>query len=111
MVKIGISIELKIGEYEKIKNDLIKLTKTEDSAFLENILLKFGKKIDDRYLLLHNESSEEYNSYYNISKFIDRYYNVENSHNVLFEHLETLEMNHSIEDAEETLFFEFSEED
>jgi hypothetical protein len=101
MIKIGASVELQIGNYEKIKNDLAKVIENGDALFLEKILFKFGKKINDSYLLFLNENAGEYNSYYNVSGFIDRYYGIEDSHDVFFEHMESLQMNHSIVDVEE----------
>lgn len=74
---MGRSVELKVGNYDTILNQLVESFKIEDVEFLEKVLLSFGEKLGDSYVLLHNEYYEEFNSYFNVSEFIDRYYNVD----------------------------------
>lgn len=71
---MGATIELKTGDYNTIKNQLIDEFNITEVDLLEKILLSFGDKIDNTYILLNNEYDEESNSYYGVSEFIDKYF-------------------------------------
>lgn|SRR5690606_3743901 len=107
---MGISIEVRVGDFNEIKTELISRFKIEDEVFLEKILLQFGEKIGDKYVLLNNEFWDEFNSYYGISTFIDRYYSVEDSFDI-FLRMKEVNANWNVYDAADELGVELPEEE
>ncbi|MGG2024165.1 hypothetical protein AB1282_00445 [Gottfriedia sp. S16(2024)] len=75
---MGRSVDMNVGDYGKIREELVTVG-VKDEPFLDEILLAFGHKSGSDYFLLNNEYWEDYNSYYNVSTFIDRYYGVKDS--------------------------------
>jgi hypothetical protein len=105
---MGMSIELKVGDYEDIRNDLIERGVTDDK-FIDKILLQFGFKSQDNYFLLNNEYWHEYNSYYNISEFIDRHYGVSNSFDAFLNNMRDANANWDVYEAANQLGVELPE--
>ena len=66
-----------------LKQDIFTKCKIKHSKknekILDFILDSFGSTINDKYIILNNEFWEDCNCYYNISKVIDKVFNVENS--------------------------------
>ena len=76
----------------------------------EKILISFGEKIDDTYLLLQNEAWEDYNSYYSVAEFIDRYFGIEDSFSVICGSMREATCNVSVSEVEYELKIELPEE-
>jgi hypothetical protein len=108
---MGRYVELKKGNYEKIKSELVSRFNIEDIAFLEKVLLAFGEKIDDQYLLLNNEYWEEFNSYYGLSNFIDSYFGIEDSFDVFLEEMTDATANCGVHEVADELGVELPERD
>ncbi|MGG3045719.1 hypothetical protein ABEO76_21570 [Bacillus anthracis] len=83
----------------------------EDRDFLEKIITTFGEVVGDTFIILNNEKQEEYNSYYNLSRFLDRYYHIEGSFDVMLELEKEMVTNVSIYEAEENLDVELDDKE
>jgi hypothetical protein len=78
------SIEMNKGNINEIVEKLMSEHKEIDSKdMLIKILGSFGEIIGDTYIILNNEHWEEYNSYYNVSSFIDMYFGCKDSFDVI----------------------------
>jgi hypothetical protein len=108
---MGIYVDVQKGNYETIKSELNKKFSIEDTDFLEKILLQFGEKIGDQYVLLNNEYWEDNNSYYGVSRFIDRYFGVEDSFDIFLRHMTEVNANWNVYEAAEELGVELPEDD
>ncbi|MED3832970.1 hypothetical protein [Peribacillus frigoritolerans] len=108
---MGTYVELKKGDYETIKSELVKRYSIEDADFLEKILLQFGEKIGDQYVLLNNEYWEDNNSYYGVATFIDRYYGVEDSFDIFLRQMKEANANWNVYEAADELGVELPDEE
>lgn len=99
---MGISVEMNVGNYETIRSALIEMG-VPDEPFLDEILQLFGQKSGDSFSLLNNEYYEEYNSYYGVAEFIDRYYGVEDSFIAFLRNMKEANCNINVYDAAEAL--------
>lgn len=107
---MGRAVELKVGNYDTVLNKLVDKFEIEDVEFLEKVLLSFGEKLGDSYVLLHNEYYEEFNSYFNVAEFIDRYYDVD-SFNVFLDNMTEGVSNMNTYDVADNLGVELPEYD
>ena len=80
---MGTSVELNKCNYSELLNALVTKFNIEDIATLEKALGEFGEKAGDQYFILNNEYYEEFNAYYSLGGFIDRYFGVEDSFSVI----------------------------
>ncbi len=74
---MGVDIELYKVKYNEYIKELMKKEEVDDQEMLERILLEFGEKIGEYYILLNNEYYEDYNSYYNLFAVIDSYFKID----------------------------------
>ena len=77
---MSVDVDLHKVKYAKYLNELMKLEEVNDKETLEKILLKFGEKIGDYYILLNNEYYNDYNSYYNLFSLIDFYFKIDDTY-------------------------------
>lgn len=78
MVKqMGVYVDLYKINFEDYINELMKEPKINDRKMLKKIMLEFGEKIGDQFILLNNEYYEDYNSYYSMFHLIDSYFEIE----------------------------------
>lgn len=108
---MGVSIELRIGNFNKIVEELTNKIGKNDIEMLEKILLQFGERIDDNYLLLNNEYWDEFNSYYGIAELIDRYYGIKNSFDVFLYNMKEANANWNVYDASRELGIDLPDSD
>lgn len=80
---MGININLEKCNFNELVNNLMTQRNIKDQKMLEKILLAFGEKTGDIYYLLNNEKWEDYNSYYNVATFIDKYFGIEDSFDII----------------------------
>lgn len=107
---MGTYIDLHKIPFTKFVDELIEKYKIEDREFLEKIITTFGEVIGDTYIILNNEQWEENNSYYNLSYFLDKYYKVDGSFNIMSQLEEDMMANMSVWEAEEVLVVELNKE-
>lgn len=93
---MGVYVDLYKIKYDELINELMKIEEIDDKDMLEKILLAFGEKIGDYYILLCNEYYEEYNSYYGLTDFIDTYFNLPNDYSKKGSHDVILDLNEEI---------------
>lgn len=74
---MSVCVDLNRYDYEKTKRALLEKTKEKDETMIDKILQEFGTKIDNDYIILNNEFWEDYNCFYNVMEFIERYYGFE----------------------------------
>ncbi|EOO11359.1 hypothetical protein [Bacillus cereus] len=108
---MGTYVELHKIPFTKFVNELVEKYRIEDRDFLEKIITTFGEVVGDTFIILNNEKQEEYNSYYNLSRFLDRYYHIEGSFDVMLELEKEMVTNVSIYEAEENLDVELDDEE
>lgn len=80
---MGRSVELFRYNYDKLVDCFLEKKEIDNKEILEQILLSFGEKVGDFYILLNNEFYGEYNSYYNLTRLIDNVFNCENSFDII----------------------------
>lgn len=108
---MGCSIDFYKLNYDELIQRLRIRIGNKDLENLEGIVLKFGIKLDNDFYILNNEYCEEYNSYYNLSTFLDRYYDIESSFDDIYLFTEDVEyISTSLEEAEEELGIKLPEE-
>lgn len=107
---MGTSVELQVGDYVQIREGLIEQG-VPDDIFIDKILSKFGEAVGDRYFLLNNEFYEDFNSFYGVSDFIDKLYNVDSFPVFLRQMSEASGCNRNIYDVADELGIELPEED
>lgn len=101
---MGCSIDMKKYNFDDLVNSLMGMEEVDDKEMLEEILVVFGERFDEYYILLNNQYYDDYNSYFNLAKFIDKYFDVEGgSFDILLDCGETVDCNISIYEAEELL--------
>jgi len=77
------SVTIEKCNFDKLVNDLMeKYKKINNKKMLCKILLSFGEKIGDQYIILNNEYYEECNSYYNVAHLINSYFGCDFSFDV-----------------------------
>lgn len=74
---MGRSIDLYSYDYEKLVNKTLDVCKTDNRELVEKILLSFGNKIADRYILLNQELWDDYSCYYNVASILNKVFKVE----------------------------------
>lgn len=79
---MGTNVELMRYNYDKLVKELMKVPGIDNKEILERILLEFGEKINDQYILLNNEFWEDYNCYYNVSIVIDNVFKCKDSFDI-----------------------------
>lgn len=93
---MGVYIDLYKIKYDEFVNELMKIDEINDKEMLEKILLAFGEKIGDYYILLNNEYYQEYNSYYGLTDFIDSYFNLPDDYNKRDSHRVILDLKEEV---------------
>ena len=74
---MGRYAELNKGSIDNITIKLMdKFPQIKDKDELKGILALFGEISGDNYYIMNNEFYEDYNSYYQVGRFIDAYYNI-----------------------------------
>jgi len=107
---MSIDIAIHKIKYEKLIDCLLRKypnnikSDTENVKFLEKILLSFGEKIGDYYIILYNEYFERYNPLSQLTKFLDKYYNLENTFDFILNL--TVEMISTVNHQEEAVELE-----
>ncbi len=81
---MGVSIDLIKFDFDKLVTEIMTTKNITNRETLEKILISFGEKIDNVYIILNNEYYEDYNSYYELTHFIDEYFNVEDSSDCIY---------------------------
>lgn len=108
---MGINIDLNKGSFSLLVSEIMKDKKINDKEMLEKILLEFGEKIEDNYIILNNEYYQDGNCYYKCSEFIDRYFETEDSFDAFIKILKEINCYKEISKAEENLGIELKEKD
>jgi hypothetical protein len=94
-----VDVDLYKYDYQKLFNALKGLGAT-DEAKLGHILLTFGFRFGDVYIILCDEHAhEDYNSYYNLGAAIDKAFGLDGSFDPICDMGELLEAHKTIEDA------------
>lgn len=88
---MGCSVNPCVCEYEKLFNEMKAYIeksseKSIDVDFLQKVFAQFGKQYGEYYVMLHNEHADDYISTWEFTEFIDRYYHIENSYDILLKH-------------------------
>lgn len=81
---MGKSIDLYSYDYEKLVNKTLEVCKTNKRELVEQILLAFGNKIADRYILLNQELWDDYSCYYNVARVLNRVFKTEDAFDDIF---------------------------
>jgi len=111
VIEMGISIDLHRYSFDELVSKLMEKEGINDKEMLEKILTFFGLRIGDVYLLLNNELSGAYNSYYSAPDFINRYFGVEKSFDIFLDLWDVVNMSNDIDCAELELKIELPMED
>jgi hypothetical protein len=74
---MGRSIDLYSYDCEKLINKLQDVCNTNDRELIEKVLLCCGEKISDRYVILNQEFWDGCSCYYNVTRVLERIFNVE----------------------------------
>lgn len=95
---MSVDVDLYKYDYLKLFAKLKEIGAT-DEAKLENILLTFGFRFGDVYIILcDGHAQEDYNSYYNLGTAIDKAFGLDNSFDPICDMGELLEAHKAIED-------------
>ncbi len=106
---MGRTVEIHIFEYDLLYDSLITEMDISDNKALERILLFFGDKIGNIYIIINNELGFGKSSFYNAAIFIDRYFNVKNSFSVFLELTQCKPASRTLEQAENAIGVELPE--
>ena len=78
-MKVRVDIEIHEYDWHELIDKLCNtFTEIDDVDALKKILLAFGFRYGDKYIILNNEyhGNGEYSSYYNVARFIDDYFSI-----------------------------------
>lgn len=77
------TVETRVGDFKEIKQTICYLYNAKDQNLVEKILLSFGDKIGDKYVILNNEYYEDDNRFRGLANLLDNYFNVQSSMTLL----------------------------
>jgi hypothetical protein len=99
---MSVDVDLYTFDWDELVQVLTGLG-ADDPKLLEAILLEFGFKFDNTYIILCDETAEYCNSYYSLGTVIDDMFNIEDSFSEIVDRSTLLEAHNSVEDVEEKL--------
>jgi hypothetical protein len=97
------TIEIYKFNYYKLKNTLLTKLNIKNKEMLEKILLFFGNKIENTYIILNNELEFGKSSFYNAAIFINMYFCVKNSFSIFLELSEQIPACRTLEQAKNAI--------
>lgn len=79
-------IELYKYDYNKLVNTIMEqFPQVQDRIMLEKILVSFGENINGTYILLRNDYYDDDNSYFNVLRLLETYFDIDGVGNVFRE--------------------------
>lgn len=86
------NIDLYSYDYIKLKEMLLDYCETDRVELIDKILNKFGSIIGNKYIILNNEYTEEYNCHWNITRVFDKIFNTEDIFDDVFDKCDKQDM-------------------
>ena len=108
---MGVSIDMVKLPYKELKGKLIEKCKVTDVEELDKILNTFGAISGEDYFLLHNEYYEEYDSYFELPKFLDAFYKVTDSFDIILNLNSREDFNVSATEVADEWGFDYEEDE
>lgn len=108
---MGRSVDIRKINYQEYHDALSKNKTKESDISIEQILLFFGEKIGDQYILLCNEFWEESNSYYSLFSVLEKVLGIEKAHKIFLHSSTEVTANMGTSDFEEKFNIELPDED
>lgn len=111
---MGVSINMVQLPYAELKKKLMEhcvIKEKDKEGELDEILNKFGAISGDSYFILHNEYYEEYDAYFELPKFLDAFYRVSDTFDIILGLYSREDFNVNACDVAEEYGFDYEEDE